>query len=86
MQTVIDSVANWLRRTANHRTSSAITADTELIAQGILDSIEILNLVSFLEERFGVALPIEEFVPENFQTPRAIADLVVRLGPSVSAA
>jgi acyl carrier protein len=83
MQTVIDAITNWLKRTKNHRD---VAADTELIGLGILDSIEILNLVSFLEERFGVTLPIEEFIPENFQSPRAIADLVVRLGPAVSAA
>ncbi|HEX3400944.1 MAG TPA: acyl carrier protein [Acetobacteraceae bacterium] len=83
MQPLIDAITKWLKRTANHRD---VTADTELIGLGILDSIEILNLVSFLEERFGVTLPIEEFVPENFATPRAIADLVVRLSPAASAA
>jgi hypothetical protein len=45
----------------------------------ILDSLAILNLVGFLEERFNVMLPIEEFVPENFRTPAAIAALAARL-------
>lgn len=86
MQIIIDSVTTWLKGTAALRATGEVTADTELIVQGILDSIEILNLVSFLEERFGVTLPIDDFIPENFQTPRAIAALVVRLGPSVAAA
>ena len=35
--------------------------------------------MGFLEERFNVMLPIEEFVPENFRTPAAIAALAARL-------
>ncbi len=79
MTPVIDSVVAWLKRTANTRATDEITPATELIACGILDSIEILNLVSYLEEHFGIALPIDEFVPGNFETPRAIASLVMRL-------
>lgn len=85
MKPVIDSVIAWLKRTANTRATDEITPETELIARGILDSIEILNLVSYLEENFGVALPIDEFVPENFETPRAIANLVIRLAPPMAA-
>jgi acyl carrier protein len=71
-------VTDWL---AGLPTGQApVMADTALIEQGILDSIEILNLVAFLEERFAITLPVEEFVPENFSTPAAIAALVGRLG------
>jgi acyl carrier protein len=86
MQPILDIVTHWLQGTAAARATGEVTPDTELIAQGILDSIEILNLVSFLEERFGMTLPIDEFIPENFQTPRAIAQLVVRLRPTAAAA
>jgi acyl carrier protein len=85
MKPIIDSVTVWLKRTAYTRATGEVTAETELIACGILDSIEILNLVSFLEEHFGIALPIDEFVPENFATPRAIANLVMRLSPAMAA-
>jgi acyl carrier protein len=85
MKPVIDSIISWLKRTANARTTDEVTPETQLIARGILDSIEILNLVSYLEEYFGIALPIDEFVPENFETPRAIANLVMRLGPAMAA-
>jgi acyl carrier protein len=57
-----------------------ITSDTELIENGMLDSVGILNLVSFLEEQFGFTVPFEEFVPENFKTPGTIAAMVARLG------
>ena len=62
-----------------------LPADTALIEQGILDSIEILNLVAFLEESFAIALPIESFVPENFATPHAIATLMTRITATTAA-
>lgn len=86
MQPVIEIVTAWLTRAAAPRINGELTPDTELVVQGILDSIEILNLVSFLEERFGVAVPIDDFIPENFATPRAIGELVDRLGSLPAAA
>jgi acyl carrier protein len=80
MELVVDTVTNWLNRSMTNAASRVIARDTQLIELGVLDSIEILNLVSFLEERFGIALPIDEFVPENFQSAQTIAGLVERLG------
>lgn len=74
LQPSLDIIIAWL-----HGLPSApdrLAADTALIEQGILDSIELLNLVGFIEERFGVAVPVEAFVPENFATPAAIAALI----------
>lgn len=78
MSATLEIITDWL---AGLPTGQAqMLADTALIEQGILDSIEILNLVAFIEERFEVTLPVEDFVPENFSTPAAIAALVGRLG------
>ena len=85
MQTVLDTIIAWLNGSTTNPPAHAVGSGTALIEQGILDSIEILNLVSFLEEQFGISLPIDEFVPENFQTPEAIASLVRRLAPAAPA-
>jgi acyl carrier protein len=77
-----DIIVDWLRGLASRHPEAAITVDADLIAQGLLDSIEILNLVCFIEERFELVLPIEDFVPENFRTARAVAALVARLRPA----
>ena len=83
MPTPLALVTAWL---ADLPTSpNPLPADTALIEQGILDSIEILNLVAFLEERFDIALPIESFVPENFATPNAIATLIARISAAEAA-
>lgn len=52
--------------------------DTSLIERGLLDSMAIVKLITFLEERFGVELSDDEFDPDNFETLSAIAALVER--------
>ena len=42
--------------------------DESLIEKGIIDSLGIMKLVSFLEEEFQIKVRDEEFVPENFET------------------
>lgn len=49
-----------------------------LIEKGLLDSMAIVKLISFLEERFGVELSDDEFDPDHFETIAAIAELVAR--------
>jgi len=70
---------HWLRKLPGNLAGVAITKDTGLIEDGLLDSIALLELVSFLEETFALTLPLEEFVPENFRSPAAILSLIRRL-------
>jgi acyl carrier protein len=54
----------------------ALTESTPLITGGILDSIATLKLVSFLEQRFGIALEAHEVDAEHLDTLANIAELV----------
>jgi acyl carrier protein len=58
-----------------------ITVDdqTPLIEEGIIDSMGLMQIVSFLEERAGVRVPDEEVGPDNFETLEAIDQMVKRL-------
>jgi acyl carrier protein len=69
----------WLQEVGGKSEGKPVTADTELLESGVLDSVGILNLVSFLEEQFGFSVPFEEFVPENFKTTSAIVTMISRL-------
>jgi acyl carrier protein len=46
--------------------------DTSLVETGILDSLSLLRLVVFLEERFGVMVGDADLLPENFASVNAI--------------
>jgi len=84
MKSTYDIVIDWVAALPTWRGTGAVHAGTELIDEGILDSLAILNLVAFLEERFYIALPVEEFVPENFRTPATIAALAIRLSEKIA--
>lgn len=53
-----------------------IKNDTNLLDTGILDSLSMLRLVFFLEERFRVKIGAEELIPDNFATIDDICDLI----------
>ena len=79
MEETTRMVIGWIRDVGANTTDFDITTETELVEHGLLDSLAILNLVSFLEEQFQLVVPVEEFVPENFRTPASVAAMVARL-------
>jgi acyl carrier protein len=53
-----------------------LTTSTPLITTGLLDSLQRLDLVYFLEERFGITLEAHEVDPSRMDTLEQIARLV----------
>lgn len=56
----------------------SIARDEDLLASDTLDSLGIVELVSFLEARFGVQVSDDDLVPENFKTINEIVAFVER--------
>jgi len=54
------------------------TCDT-LIDDKILDSFDIISLVTEINEQFDVAIPAEELIPENFNSAKALYELIQKL-------
>lgn len=52
---------------------------TTLIDDKILDSFDIITIISEINEEFDVVIPAEEIVPENFNSAQALYELVSRL-------
>lgn len=50
--------------------------DTELFTSGILDSLDIIDLVLFLEKKYGIKIPQKSMTLDNFKTPNSVAELV----------
>lgn len=57
---------------------------TPLLELGVLNSMEIMRLVSYIESRFAVIVPIDKILAESFKDLDAITDMVHELSPSVS--
>ena len=52
------------------------TKETELI---LLESFDVITLIAELEDQFGVEIPAEEIVPENFNSAEGIWRLLERM-------
>lgn len=50
-----------------------------LIDDKILDSFDIVSIISEIDENLDVAIPAEEIIPENFNSAKALYELVMRL-------
>lgn len=57
-----------------------ITADTDLKQVGI-DSFSTVEIILFIERKFGVAIPDEKLIPDNFKTLNSLAAIVLELMP-----
>ena len=52
---------------------------TTLIDDHILDSFDILQLISSLNDTFDISIPASEIVPENFNNAEALWKMVQKL-------
>ena len=61
--------------------SSDIDFKTEnaLIDGGLLDSFDIVTLVAEIDDAFGIEIPAEALIPENFNSAKAIFALIQQL-------
>ena len=50
-----------------------------LIDGGMLDSFDIVTLVAEIDDAYGVQIPAETLIPENFNSAKAIFALIQRL-------
>ena len=54
-------------------------SSTELVDSGMLSSFIVVNIISLFTVEFGVTIPYEEIIPENFNSLEAMASLVEKL-------
>jgi acyl carrier protein len=58
--------------------------DQSLIENDVIDSTGVLELVSFIEERFGIAMSDAEIVPANLDSVARIAAFIERKREAVN--
>lgn len=54
----------------------SIEPDEDLIMQGIIDSMGVIKLSTFMEEKFGIKISDMDMVPENFQNIESLTKFV----------
>ena len=64
----------------NLRPEFDFRSSSDYIADGLLDSFDIVSLVSELEDAYSVLIDALDIIPENFINVQAIAQLVYKNG------
>ena len=60
------------------------STSSDFVEDGLLDSFDIIGLVSTIEEKYGILIDGLDIVPENFCSVEAIVDLINRNGGNLN--
>ena len=66
---IIDFIAVELLRDPS---GPQVGLDEELLTSGRMDSLGLMRLIAFIGSEFGLAVPYEDIVIENFRSVRAM--------------
>jgi acyl carrier protein len=74
--TIAEELAAYIRTDLAQPGTEAVTAEDDLVSRGIIDSLGIIQLTSYVEEHYGISVDPDEIVPENFHNVNALARFV----------
>ena len=60
-----------------NKKDTEISADEDLLSNGILDSIAIMKLISFIEESFEIKVTPDEMIIENFMDVNSMESYIL---------
>ncbi|HMX38040.1 MAG: phosphopantetheine-binding protein [Ferruginibacter sp.] len=73
-QSIINEIKHYVEKNIL-APSVTIDADTDLKSAGI-DSFSTVEILLFIERKYGTAIPDDKLIPENFRTLRTLAATV----------
>jgi len=53
--------------------------EDQLIDDDLLDSFDIIAIVSDVNEEFGIEINVNDLLPENFNSAKALYELIVKI-------
>ncbi|MGA9779595.1 MAG: acyl carrier protein [Verrucomicrobiia bacterium] len=62
------------------RPESDFSSSQDFVMDGLLDSFDVITLVSTLDKTYGISIPGDEIVPENFKNAETIQALLRKCG------
>lgn len=68
------ALTDYVKNEIMHNRNAKLDAHQDLIGSGILDSLGILQLVAYIDKVFGIEVPDEDVVYENFMSIDAIGN------------
>ena len=53
--------------------------ETKLIDDEILDSFDIISIVSEVNDQFGIEINVDDLLPENFNSAKSLYELIKKM-------
>lgn len=72
-------IMDHLKAMAEKAGAKEFTAQSNVLEDGILDSLGLLELVSSIEKEFGVSVEFFKVEPEEFETAGSVAAALARV-------
>ena len=76
---VLQELKDYVSREILDGQGIGLDDSTPLLEWGIINSMEIARMVSFIESRFQMVIPEDKISPEYFMSLSAISDLVTEI-------
>ena len=86
MNTILTQIRQYIAENILFEETYPHPDKTSFLGEGIVDSMNVLELVSFVEDNFGISVPDEDIIPENFDSVHNMAQYVARTIPALVAA
>jgi acyl carrier protein len=64
----LSSIREFINTELLYREDQRIDPTVDLIESGVIDSMALLRLTAFLEEHYGIEIPDEDIVADNFRS------------------
>ena len=74
-----DDIRMFLAEELGRRLDGVSNSDS-LLESGVLDSLAVMKLATFLEGKYGITIAEDDLMPEYFDTIDAVAALVTSKG------
>jgi len=76
-----DAIRDYLKAHRAVETAVEFSDDESLLEAGIIDSMTMVDVITFLEATYGIIVDEDDMTPENFDTVNGIVSYVAdRLG------
>ena len=77
MSQAVESVSNFIVTEIMHGAEGdSLDPQLGLLEEGIIDSLGLQQIITFIEQQFKITIDDDDLMPENFESVNAIAALI----------
>jgi acyl carrier protein len=80
--TIIEELKRYIAQDVLTGKDIGLDETTPLLEWGIMNSLEIVRLLSFIRKQFAVDIPADKLVADSFTSVSSVADLVLEFVPA----